>query len=45
MLDHVHLLIGLRDPVIRYIENQQQHHSRKSFRQEYIEPEKCVTDA
>ena len=23
--------------VIRYIENQQQHHSRKSFRQEYIE--------
>jgi len=37
MLDHVHLLIGLRDPVIRYIENQQQHHSRKSFRQEYIE--------
>jgi putative transposase len=23
--------------VIRYIENQQQHHSRKSFRQEYVE--------
>lgn len=25
------------DPVIRYIQNQQKHHARKSFREEYVE--------